>query len=129
MAHILVVHDGSLLTGLITGSLRDDGHDVTHADDPLAALQLTAEGHRLFDLILTDGVTKPISGFELARRLVIMGSRAPVLFMSGSRSVVSVVVKSLGRSAVIEKPFTAPQLRASVGKRLESRNPPAQSVT
>ena len=71
MAHILVVHDGSLLTGLITGSLRDDGHDVTHADDPLAALQLTAEGHRLFDLILTDGVTKPISGFELARRLVI----------------------------------------------------------
>jgi len=123
MAQILVVDDGSLLAGLITGSLREDGHEITQAESPINALDITANRKTVFDLILTDVLTKPISGFELARRLTIMGIRSPVLFMSESRSVVSVVADSLGRSAVIEKPFTAPQLRTSVRKRLAARNP------
>ena len=118
MAHILVINDGTFLAGLITGSLRDDGHEVTHADNPLNALDIAAKGNGLFDLFVTDVLSKPISGFEFARRLTTMGVRAPVLFMSESRSVVSVVGDSLGRSAVIAKPFTAQKLRTSVRKRL-----------
>ena len=82
MAHILVVNAGSLLVALITGSLRDDGHEITHADNPVNALDITAKWNGTFDLILTDVLTKPISGFEFAKRLTIMGSRVPVLFMS-----------------------------------------------
>jgi DNA-binding response OmpR family regulator len=118
MAHILVVSDGSLLAGLINGSLRDEGHEITHADNPLHALDITTKRTMSFDLILTDVVTQPISSFDFAKRLTIMGVKTPILFMSESRSVVSVLTGSLGRSAVIGKPFTARQLRNSVRQRL-----------
>lgn len=123
MAHILVVNDGSLMAGLINGSLRDDGHEITQADNPIHALDIMAKRDGSFDLILTDVSSKPISGFDFSKRLMTMGIKSPVLFMSESRSVISVVEDSLGRSAVIGKPFTAPQLRASVRKRLAARGP------
>ena len=113
---------------MITGSLRDDGHEITHADGPINSLAITAKRQGIFDLILADVSSKPISGFEFAKRLVVMGVDAPVLFMSDSHSVVSVVAESLGRSAVIEKPFTALQLRNSVRRRLAARNQPEKTT-
>ncbi len=118
MAQILVVNDGQMLAALIAGSLREDGCEVIHANDPLTALDMAAMREGAFDLILTDVQTKPISGFEFVRRLAVMGNQSPVLFMSDSRSVSAIIANAIGRSAIIEKPFTAPQLRNTVKKRL-----------
>jgi CheY-like chemotaxis protein len=118
MANILAIDDESILLALISATLRRDGHNVTAMTDPLAAVDSFISGRAAVDLLLTDVTMKPISGFEVLTRLVSAGFDGPVLFMSGYSALSGCVAESLGVRAVIEKPFTAPQLRAAVARAL-----------
>ena len=114
MATILVVEDDLILLGLIASTLRQDGHIIIETNDPLAALAVANDRKQDIDLILTEVSTKPISGLELATRLVRQKISIPVLFMSGFHSVAGVLTRSLGERTLIEKPFTAPELKKAV---------------
>jgi len=113
MANILVVEDEVMVLDLIASTLRLDGHSVAGLTNPLAALDVSA-CERSIDLLLTDIEMRPISGFELVKRLSKMGLTSPVLFMSGYPALAGAVANSLGRTWIIQKPFTAGQLRAAV---------------
>jgi CheY-like chemotaxis protein len=63
MANILVIDDEPGLLGLISTTLRQDGHCVTALNDPLAAIEGAMNGGPAIDLLLTDVSMKPISGF------------------------------------------------------------------
>jgi DNA-binding NtrC family response regulator len=112
VAHILVVDDENIVLNLIATVLRTDGHTVTALSDP--SLASDCFNIAAIDLILTDVTMKPISGFELVKRLTILGFDGRVLFMSGFSNLSAAISQSLGERALLEKPFTAMELRKAV---------------
>ena len=118
MANVMVIDDESVLLDLISACLRRDGHHVTAMTDPLAAIDSFMHGQVAIDLLLTDVSMDPIGGFEIVKRLIKAGFDGPVLFMSGYTALSGAVIGSLGERAVIEKPFTAAELRSAVRRAL-----------
>ena len=114
MANILVITNEAILLVLISTTLRLDGHTVVALSDPLEALESEVAPQPPIDLLVTDIEMKPISGFELVTRLTKTGFTGPVLFSSGYPSLSSIVSASLGSRSILEKPFTAAQLRVAV---------------
>jgi DNA-binding NtrC family response regulator len=128
MSNILVIDDEAVLLDLIATVLRLDGHTVIAMSDPLAALDCLRGAELLpIDLLLTDIEMKPISGFELVNCLGKTGIIIPVLFTSGYPALSGAVANSLGERSILEKPYTAAQLRTAVSKALRSSKakPPA----
>lgn len=127
MASILVIDDERALLDLVSNCLRRDGHKVTAMTGPSAAIDFFISGRLTVDLLLTDVKMTPMSGFETFRRLTEAGFSGPVLFMSGYSALSSAVAEKLGGSAIIEKPFTAPDICAAVNLCLAEplRNSPA----
>jgi DNA-binding NtrC family response regulator len=118
MANILVIDDESILLDLMSTTLRLVGHTVTALSSPLAALGAYQTSEIPIDLLLTDVTTKPISGFDLVRRLSRLGFKGAVLFTSGYPAVSGAIACGLGDRALLEKPFTAQQLRDAVQRAL-----------
>src|SRR6185437_5005631 len=114
MANILVIDDEAVLLELICNVLRLDGHEVAAVSSPLAALEYQVSGLMPLDLVLTDINMKPMSGFELILRLGKAGFTGEVLFTSGYPAMHSAIAASLGSRNLLEKPFTAEQLRVAV---------------
>jgi CheY-like chemotaxis protein len=124
MANIVVVDDEPLLLGLIASVLRQAGYKVTALLDPQQAIDNFTKGGSPIDLLVTDVSMNPISGFQLMQRLSLAGFDAPVLFTSGYPAMIDAIAKSLGNRAIIEKPFTAPQLRLAVSQALKRARKP-----
>lgn len=118
MANILVIDDEPVLLDLISTSLQRDGHHVTAISDPMSAFDSVDNAKPVFALVLTDVDMKPMSGFEIVKQLNHKGWRGPVLFMSGHSSLSGAVGGKLAGRAMIEKPFTASQLRTAVTRAL-----------
>src|SRR5689334_10737862 len=118
MANILVIDNEAVLLGLIASALRIDGHTVKALSDPLEALEAASDAEFPLDLLVTDIEMEPISGFEILRRLVKNGVRCPALFMSGYPAMTGALSPGLGPHELLEKPFTAQQLRSAVSKAL-----------
>jgi DNA-binding NtrC family response regulator len=116
-----LVDDELVLLDLTANILRLDGHMVKALCDPLEAELCLQSGHLIVDLLLTDISLQPISGIELASRLRKAGFLTPVLFMSGYGSLTGAAADCLEEHAILEKPFTAWQLRAAVSKALLKR--------
>jgi len=121
MAHIIVIDDEEVLLGLISHTLRLDGHTIMETSDPLEALTIAGRPGQQLDLVITDVEMKPISGVELVKRLAQMGFKVPVLFMSGHPSVCGALASSLGDRHSIDKPFTASRLRQGVNALLAGK--------
>jgi DNA-binding response OmpR family regulator len=128
MANILLINDEPVLLNLISNTLRLEGYVVTSMCDPLTAVESFRAGRLQIDLVLTDIELTPISGFELVKRLSKTGFKSPALFMSGDPALVGVVAESLGHCAVLEKPFTAAQLRSAVRSTLQRSKPKSRCV-
>jgi DNA-binding NtrC family response regulator len=125
MANILVVDDEPLLLDLISTILRLDGHNVRAMGDPITALNFQEAGEAPIDLLVTDISLKPISGFELVTGLSKKGFNSPVLFASGYPALYWAVPDSMRDYPILEKPFTAAQLRAAVRGALACSKPKA----
>src|SRR4051795_10141695 len=100
MAKILVVDDEQVVLELITLALQLQGHDVTAVGDPLCALDPTCVSPADIDLLVTDVNMKPITGFEVVRRIAEMGFQGQVLFMSGYSALAVAIAGKLGKSAI-----------------------------
>ncbi len=121
MANILVIDDEPVLLDLISNTLRLDGHQVAAISEPLKALDYFKNGDSPVDMLITDVELKPLSGFEMVKRLNNMGFTGPVLFISGHSNLAGAIADSLGARSVIEKPFTASRFRAAVRSALVKR--------
>jgi DNA-binding response OmpR family regulator len=118
MANIVVVEDEPVLLGLISRTLLRDGHQVTGLGNPLAAIAGFTGGNMAVDLLLTDFHIDPINGLEFASRMFQAGYVGPVVFMSGQTAVSAIVGGTASNRFVVEKPFTALELREIVNKAL-----------
>lgn len=115
-ARILVVQDDPVLLGLISNTLRPDGHEVIASANPIEALDISRQDFQRIDLVVIRINLQTISGLEFAKRLARRKIEVPMLFTSASRTMADVLANSLGRTAVIEEPFTAAALRNAVKK-------------
>ncbi len=109
--HILVVDDVPSICSLVAAILRDEGYQVTTAQNGQEALVRMAEA--MPDLILLDLQMPVMSGWELQRRLQDQGCGVPVVFMTAGPQA-RVEAERHHAAGYLAKPFDPDVLVATV---------------
>jgi len=112
-ARILVCDDDGDVRSVVAAQLRDLGHAVWEACDPLVALQIL-ERETPVDLLLADYAMPDMNGRELINRATAFQPELKTLLMTG-------YVEALRQNGVVglrilSKPFKAAELRKVVGE-------------
>lgn len=89
-----------MLLGLLSNSLKEQGHFVAATDDAVRALRLVEEED--WDLVITDGALKSGCGEDFAIEAMERKADLPILLVTGSRELISESGLFL---AVLRKPF------------------------
>ena len=117
MARILLADDDAATRDLVRRALEADGHSVHVTQDGSEALECV-EGAQKFDVLVSDVEMPLLDGVALAQR-ALKQPNLRVLLMSGFAEQLD-RAKSLKSSqvAVLSKPFSLEDVRASVRKLL-----------
>jgi signal transduction histidine kinase len=120
MRKVLVVDDDAAILEVLEMRLTAMGFDVTATGDPLDA-QRYVDGGR-FDLALVDLRMEPMDGIRLMESLHDRQPRLPVLIMT-AHGTIETAVEAVQRGAFdyLTKPFVKDELRAKIGRALETR--------
>ncbi|NNL64939.1 MAG: response regulator [Myxococcales bacterium] len=114
---VLLVEDDEMVRRLASRTLEAAGHRVIEAPDGEEALARYREHGERLDLVLTDVVMPRRGGPDLAQALAAMGSRVPVVFMSGYPNPREDPASRLPADAdLIQKPFSPATLCARVAQ-------------
>ena len=116
MLRVLVVDDDADVRKFIRVCLTDAGYSVVEAENGLIALQILREDK--VDLILCDLFMPDQEGLETIRIIRATGSDVPIIAISGMIKYGSFLpaAKSLGASAVLQKPISVDQLLSAVAE-------------
>lgn len=119
MAKILVVDDSSMSRRTLRKILEPLGHQITEAEDGIAALE------RYFldepDLVLLDLTMKGMYGIDVLSKLREMDKQARVIVASADiQSSTRSMVEQAGATAFINKPFTVDQVLKAVDLALKT---------
>jgi two-component system OmpR family response regulator len=110
---VLMVDDEANITDLVATALRYEGFDVSTAGDGRTALSLV-ESFRPHVIVL-DVMLPDLDGFEVQRRLVERGQRAPVLFLTARDATEDKVHGlTIGGDDYVTKPFSLEELIARI---------------
>jgi two-component system OmpR family response regulator len=110
---VLVVDDEANITDLVATALRYEGFEVSTAGDGRTALSLV-ESFRPHVIVL-DVMLPDLDGFEVQRRLVERGQRAPVLFLTARDATEDKVHGlTIGGDDYVTKPFSLEELIARI---------------
>jgi DNA-binding NtrC family response regulator len=114
---VLVVDDEPLIRWSVSETLAESGHTVCEASDGASALELLADGSRLFDVIVLDYRLPDSNDLHL---LETVRSRAPdsiVIMMTafGTPEMVADALR-LGALRVVPKPFDVHDLARLVAE-------------
>ena len=115
---IFVVDEDANLRAALRGVLEEEGHrveDYPGGEAFLAACSPNQEG-----CLLVDAAMPGMDGLEVLRRLAAAGRRLPAIMITG-RGDVAMAVDAMKAGALdfIEKPVSAPDLLAGVGRALD----------
>ncbi len=109
-ARVLVVEDDAGVRMFVREALEGFGVHVTTARDPKDALRILQHAPEQVDLVLSDVVMPHMSGPTLREQARSSHVNVPFVFMSGEMPQ----DKKLELERVLEKPFTAADLRRAV---------------
>ena len=122
MAQILVVDDQSSVRLRIRSLLEAAGHSVTEAANGYRAMEKLKSSH---DLVITDVLMPEMDGLELVTHIREMGSRIPMLVVSGGwhddAMDVLDLAKKLGANRVLRKSEIPGKLLATVAEMLGTK--------
>ena len=120
MRRVLVVDDDSAILEVLEMRQTAMGFDVSATGDPLDA-QRRVDNAR-FDLALVDLRMEPMDGIRLMESLHARQPRLPVLIMT-AHGTIETAVEAVQRGAFdyLTKPFVRDELRAKIGRALETR--------
>ena len=125
---ILIVEDEPEIRECAGLALIKAGYKVTQAGDGEEALDFIGENGP-FDLIVTDLHMPVMGGFELIDTLIGMGSKTPVLVISGFlEEVIISKLQPLDGSDILCKPFTLQELAKKVESILARMAQPAKTI-
>jgi CheY-like chemotaxis protein len=115
MASVLIVEDEDQVRVLAESYLREQGHQTVSAASPEEALAVFDIVDRV-DVLFTDVILKgqDHGGIELAKEAVQRRPDLKVLFTTGSAITDGMKAMMVGKSAVLEKPYTVDQLQAAL---------------
>lgn len=121
MAHILFIDDDPLFSEMQVLILRQEGHQVTTADNGIDAMQLLQKIRP--DLIITDILMPEMDGVGIILELSRRDSETPIIAISGGRRSVTSKFNLesatlLGVKATLAKPFSRTDLRNAIEKAL-----------
>jgi putative two-component system response regulator len=121
-SRILIVDDVVDNIRVAMNILKEDGYDLSFADNGSEALRLIFDSSVPFDLILLDIMMPTVNGFEVCRKLKENYATAdtPIIFLT-AKADVDAVTKGFESGGVdyITKPFHANELLARVRMHLE----------
>jgi PAS domain S-box-containing protein len=103
---VLLVEDEDAVRALAREVLRRHGYTVLEARHGLDALRVAERHPDDIHLMITDVVMPPLSGRDLAERLVVERRTMKVLFMSGYTDHAVVHRDLTAGTAFLQKPFT-----------------------
>ena len=110
---ILVVEDAADVAKVLVSALSTDGHEVTTADDGLAAIE--AVWRNKPDLVMLDIGLPIVDGLTVLRRLRERGNDVAVIMVTGRvEDADKVEGLTAGADDYICKPFSLIELRARV---------------
>ena len=118
---ILLVEDEESLRVCLRMMLELEGHQVTEASNGAEALNLFSMGH--FDLVITDFEMPLMKGNMLAVRIKELAPSLPILMITASARARRDAENPV--DALLDKPFTVPDLHCALGKLLPARPEPA----
>ncbi len=105
--HILLVDDEEMLAKLGKAMLERLGYTVTVRTDSTAALTTFKNKPDAYDLVITDQSMPEITGFDMARRMLLIRPNLPIILCTGYSSLISEEkVKSAGIRGFALKPLT-----------------------
>ena len=110
---VLVIEDDATVASFLTRRLADDGHQVDHAADGQAGLELASgEG---YDVMIIDRMLPRVDGLSVVRAVRDDGNQTPVLILSALGEVDDKVhgLKAGGDDYLV-KPFAYSELMARV---------------
>jgi CheY-like chemotaxis protein len=119
---ILIVEDQEPVRVCLRMMLELEGHQVTEASDGAEALKLFAISH--FDLVITDFEMPVMKGNELAVSIKQLAPSLPILMITASALARRNAENPV--DALLDKPFTMPDLHRALGKLLSVREESAQ---
>jgi DNA-binding response OmpR family regulator len=109
---VLVVDDDPPSVKMISFLLREEGYDVTSADNGMVALQ--SVDREVPDLVILDVMMPDLDGFEVCRRIRQKGE-VPIIFLSAKGETADRVAGlQLGADDYLAKPFEPSELLARV---------------
>lgn len=115
MANILLADDDKATRDLVKRALESDGHTVEITQDGLEALEALTGAPGAFRLLVSDVHMPGLDGVDLARRAIAAAPDLKLLLMSGfTEELDRAQALRSPNLAVITKPFTLDQIRASV---------------
>ena len=115
---IHVVDDDEAMRDSMTWLLEGEGYTVTCYDS--AARFLAVRNNRMRGCIVLDVRMPEMSGLELHEKLEALGSRLPIIFVTGHGDVpMAVLALQRGACDFIEKPFNNEDLLSRVRRALE----------
>ena len=121
MAHILMIDDDELFRDMIVFMLKQEGHEITIAQDGEEGLLLSQKINP--DLIITDILMPNMDGIELIMSLNQLDSikKIPIIAISGGRRSISAEfnlqsASLMGVKATLSKPFNRIDLCIAVEK-------------
>jgi two-component system, cell cycle response regulator CpdR len=121
MARILIAEDEESIRSLVARALRQDGHEVTTANDGAEALDVLVRQKGAFDLLLTDIRMPVMDGIALALAAARDHPTLTILLMTGYADQRE---RAHGLDAlihdVITKPFSLRAMRAAVNEALSA---------
>ncbi|MGZ5890835.1 MAG: response regulator [Hyphomicrobium sp.] len=118
MARILLADDDAATRDLVKRALEGDGHTVQVTQDGSEALD-RVKAAQPFDLLVSDVEMPLLDGVKLAERASALQPGLRILLMSGFAEQLERAKTLKGpQVAVISKPFTLDQVRATVRKLL-----------
>jgi two-component system, cell cycle response regulator CpdR len=119
MARILLAEDEEAIRSLVARALRQDGHEVTTANDGAEALDVLVREEGEFELLLTDIRMPVMDGIALALAAARDHPDVTILLMTGYADQRE---RAHGLDAlihdVITKPFSLGQMRTAVSEAL-----------
>jgi CheY-like chemotaxis protein len=112
--HVLVADDDARIRSSMVSELRSAGYQVVEAEDGLAALA-RAQEMKTVDLLCTDAAMPRLGGEELLERFSTLHPETAILVCSAYVHDEQLRERlRAGRYAVLVKPFSSAELRASV---------------
>lgn len=123
MAKILIAEDDENLRDLVVRALVEDGHDLTVANDGMAALAALNRKNHSYDLLLSDVKMPVMDGVALALAAGRDHPGLPIMLMTGFAEQRE---RAHGLDAlvhdVIAKPFSVDQIKGAVREALIPRH-------